>query len=176
MQCGLHSRPSGLLGFLVLARSHQPYASRTSWLPASIFKLIPQFLGCFIMRIILAYHLTFPGIAHRVTCNPFCYCKGSFDMYYQGAISTDTGCVMMFGCYRFSHLPWLEHKLASDPMLWGSDAPIVQASLLPVEPWTVIADGNTPLGLDAQIRAIASQCLLLDVQVFHRQFFGNMMS
>ncbi len=42
--------------------------------------------------------------------------------------------------------------------------------------YRIIAERNTPLGLDAQTWATASQCLLLDVPVFHRQFYGNMMS
>jgi hypothetical protein len=58
-------------------------------------------------------------------------------------------------------------------MLWVSDAPTVLASSIHVEPWTVIAESNPPLGLDAQIPATASPYLLLDVPVFHRQLFGN---
>ncbi len=42
--------------------------------------------------------------------------------------------------------------------------------------YRIIAERNTALGLDAQIRATAGPCLLLDVPIFHRKFFGNMMS
>ena len=40
-----------------------------------------------------------------------------------------------------------------------------------VTPGNVIAWSNPPLGLDAPIQAAASQCLLLDVPVFHRQSY-----
>jgi hypothetical protein len=38
-----------------------------------------------------------------------------------------------------------------------------------------IAESNHLLGLDALIRATASLCLLLDVPVYHRQLFENML-
>jgi hypothetical protein len=47
-------------------------------------------------------------------------------------------------------------------------------TLIHVTPWTVIAESNPPLELDALIQATASPFLLLDVQVFHRQSLGNM--
>jgi hypothetical protein len=43
-----------------------------------------------------------------------------------------------------------------------------------VTPWTVINESNPALELDAPIQATASPFLLLDVPVFHRQSFGNM--
>jgi hypothetical protein len=60
------------------------------------------------------------------------------------------------------------------PRLLDSDVPTVPASLIHVMPWTVIAASTPPLELDAPIQATASQFLLLDVPVFHRQSFGNM--
>jgi hypothetical protein len=51
------------------------------------------------------------------------------------------------------------------PRLWGSEVPTVSASSRHVAPWNVVAESNPPLGLDALIRATASQCLLLDVPV-----------
>ena len=57
----------------------------------------------------------------------------------------------------------------------GSDAATVPASSVHVEPWTVIAESNPPLGLDVQIQATASPYLLLHVPVFHRQLSENMM-
>jgi hypothetical protein len=48
------------------------------------------------------------------------------------------------------------------------------ANCLASESWTVITASNSPLELDVQILATASQCLLLDVPVFYCQLFGNM--
>ena len=55
------------------------------------------------------------------------------------------------------------------PRLLGSDVPTVPASLIHVTQWTVIAESNPPLELDAPIQATASPFLLLDVPVIHRQ-------
>ncbi len=55
------------------------------------------------------------------------------------------------------------------PRMLGSDVPTVPASFTP---WTVIAESNPPLELDALIQATASLFLLLDVQVFHRHCSG----
>jgi hypothetical protein len=60
------------------------------------------------------------------------------------------------------------------PRMLGSDVPTVPAILFHVTPWTVIAESNPPLELDALIQATASPFLLLNMQVFHRQLFGNM--
>jgi hypothetical protein len=58
--------------------------------------------------------------------------------------------------------------------LLGSEVPTVPANSRHVAPWTVVAESNPPFGLDALIRATASQCLLLDVPVLYRHSFGNM--
>ncbi len=76
------------------------------------FKSIQQSIGRYIMRIMPAWRLAFPGTSNRVY-NPFCYCKGSFDLYVV-VISKLSGPLTrcIFCCCRFSHL--LEHKLTND--------------------------------------------------------------
>ena len=58
--------------------------------------------------------------------------------------------------------------------LWVSDAPTVLASLIHVEPWTVIAESNPPLGLDAQIQGTASPCQWPNEVIKPLGFFANM--
>jgi hypothetical protein len=77
------------------------------------------------------------------------------------------------GCFEFRALCDQLYNKAF-PRQLGSDVPTVPASSIHVTPWTVIAESNPPLELDAPIQATASLFLLLDVQVFHRQSFGNM--
>ena len=67
--------------------------------------------------------------------------------------------------------PAVQHSVIAFPRMLGSDVPTAPASFTP---WTVIAESNPLLELDALIQATASPFLLLDVQVFHRQLFGNM--
>ncbi len=44
-------------------------------------QIIQQLICRYIMRIMPAWLLAFPGITNRVTYNPFCYYNGSFDLH-----------------------------------------------------------------------------------------------
>jgi hypothetical protein len=74
------------------------------------------------------------------------------------------GCFAL--CYQLDNMAF--------PRLWGSGVPTVPANQIHETPWTVIAESNPPLGLDALILATASPCLLLDVPGLHCHSFGNM--
>jgi hypothetical protein len=129
---------------------------------------------------------------HRRTLHDFLWYSFTFAKY------VDVSCLFLIACYKFlpciirpaasghrffpgpaaDFFPALCNQLAMIPQeiihrLLNSDAPTVPARLVQVKPSIVIAKSNHPLGLDAQIRLIiratASQCLLLDVPVFHLQ-------
>ena len=63
------------------------------------------------------------------------------------------------GPSRLLHVPCVVRAAGHPeiPRPWGSDVPTVPASSIHVAPRTVIASTYPPLGLDAQIRAAASQ-------------------